>query len=83
MKILQNRLRFSVGVQYKPLTVMRRLVGAGSVRAACGQSAGDELPTTGNELLEREQGQVARNRRLPGRRCVNESGVLLAQTSGH
>ena len=79
MKILQNRLRFSVGVQYKPLTVMRVQVGARDTHVL---RAGNELPGIGNELLEREQGQVARNRGLPGRRRVSESEILLAQTSG-
>ena len=49
MKILQNRLRFSVGVQYKPLTVMREQVGARDTRVL---RVGDELSDTGNELLK-------------------------------
>ena len=53
MKILQNRLRFSVGVQYKPSTVMRVQVGVHDTRVL---RAGDELPGIGNKLLEREQG---------------------------
>ena len=49
MKILQNRLSFSVGVQYKPLPVMRGQVGARDTRVL---RAGDELPGIGNELLK-------------------------------
>ena len=51
MKILQNRLRFSVGVQYKPSTVMRRLVGAGGARAVCERNTCDEQVHGAAELL--------------------------------
>ena len=51
MKILQNRLRFSVGVQYKPSTVMRRLVGACGVRVECRRSASCEQARGAVELL--------------------------------
>ena len=58
MKILQNRLRFSVGVQYKPSTVMRELVGGpgcrrntGGAQAECGRDAGGEQVRDATELL--------------------------------
>ena len=51
MKILQNRLRFSVGVQYKPLTVIRRLVGTGGARAVCERNTCDEQVRGAAELL--------------------------------
>ena len=51
MKILQNRLRFSVGVQYKPSTVMRRLVGTGGARAVCERNTCDEQVRDAAELL--------------------------------
>ena len=51
MKILQNRLRFSVGVQYKPSTVMRGLVGSGRARATCERNTCDEQVHGAAELL--------------------------------
>ena len=51
MKILQNRLRFSVGVQYKPSTVIREQVGTDGARATCGLLAGDEQVRGAAELL--------------------------------
>ena len=51
MKILQNRLRFSVGVQYKPSTVIRGLVDAAEAQTVCGRDAGGEQVNGIAELL--------------------------------
>ena len=51
MKILQNRLRFSVGVQYKPSTVIRGLVGAAGAQTVYGRDAGGEQVSGIAELL--------------------------------
>ena len=64
MKILQNRLRFSVGVQYKPSTVMRELVGACGVRVECRRSASCEQARGAVELLV--SAVCGRRMRAPG-----------------
>ena len=64
MKILQNRLRFSVGVQYKPSTVIRRLVGAGGARAVCERNTCDEQVHGAAELLA--NAVYGRQARAPG-----------------
>ena len=67
MKILQNRLRFSVGVQYKPSTVMRRLVGTGNMQAACGRGAG-RAQATGGLRAAREAAELLVDTVCVGRR---------------
>ena len=64
MKILQNRLRFSVGVQYKPSTVMRGLVGTGGARAVCERNTCDEQVRGAAELLV--DAVYGRRMRAPG-----------------
>ena len=64
MKILQNRLRFSVGVQYKPSTVMRGLVGSDGAQTVYGRDAGGEQVSGIAELLV--SAVCSRRMRAPG-----------------
>ena len=64
MKILQNRLRFSVGVQYKPSTVIRGLVGAAGAQTVYGRDAGGEQVSGIAELLV--SAVCSRRMRAPG-----------------